>query len=85
MIYLETGKLYYNARLYFRQHILESLPHNDADWALAYKNWLQEQGCVIVKNEDDRLIVDILGVAPGYDKFGFSNEEDAMLFTLRWS
>jgi len=26
-----------------------------------------------------------LGVSPGYDRFGFANEQDATLFLLRWS
>ena len=87
MTNLETDRLYYNTRLYFRQHILDTLPNNESIWYSSYRQWLKEQGCVICrpKKGDIEYIVDGLGVAPGYDYFSFEREEDAALFVLKWS
>ena len=86
MTYLETDQLHFTARKYFRDHILDSLPNNETDWYNGYRSWLAEQGCEIVKPNADRdFVVDILGVAPGYDRFAFANERDATLFLLRWA
>jgi len=85
MTYLETHKLYYNTRLYFRDHIIDSLPNNETDWYNGYRSWLAEQGCAIVRPDSDKYcVVDVLGVAPGYDQFSFENDQDATLFLLRW-
>ena len=86
MTYLETHRLYYNTRLYFRDHIIDSLPNNETDWYNGYRSWLAEQGCEIVRPGAEKYyVVDVLGVAPGYDQFAFENERDAMWFTLRWA
>jgi hypothetical protein len=62
------------------------LPNNETDWYHGYRSWLAEQGCEIVRLQTDKdLAVDVLGVAPGYDRFGFNSEKDAMLFILRWA
>ena len=85
MTYLETDKFYYNTRIYFRNHILECLPNNETDWYNGYRSWLAEQGCEIVRPDKDKyLAVDVLGVAPGYDRFGFVDEQQALVFMLRW-
>jgi len=85
MIYLETDRLYYNTRLYFRDHIIDSLPNNETDWYNGYRSWLAEQGCEIIRLDTGRdFAVDILGVAPGYDQFAFENDRDATIFLLRW-
>ena len=86
MIYLDTAQLYYSNRKYFRDHIIDSLPNNETDWYNGYRSWLAEQGCEIVRlNPDQYFVVDILGVAPGYDLFGFQREEDAVMFVLKYS
>jgi len=85
VIYIETNKLHYNTRLYFRRHIMDTLPNNQTDWYYGYRSWLAEQGCTIVKYAEKDLAVDALGVSPGYDRFGFENEQDATMFVLRWS
>lgn len=85
MTYIETDELYYNTRLYFRRHIMDTLPNNQTDWYYGYRSWLAEQGCAIVKYAEKDLAVDALGVAPGYDRFVFENEQDALMFALRWS
>ena len=86
MTYLDTHKLYYKTRIYFRDNILDSLPNNETDWYNGYRSWLAEQGCEIVNPSNGRdFVVDILGVAPGYDQFVFANDQDATLFLLRWS
>lgn len=62
------------------------MPNHERVWAERYRDWLAEQGCVIVLTESDIDVVrNSLGVAPGYDKFGFKNEQDAVWFTLKWS
>ena len=87
MIYIETTQIYYNTRLYFRDHILDSLPNAETEWYNGYHSWLAEQGCEIVRPDanNDLRVVDILGVSPGYDRFGFENEQDATMFMLRWA
>ncbi len=86
MTLLKTGDIYYNTRLYFRQHIIDSLPNDEHSWREGYRAWLAEQGCEIVRdNPVIPLVVDVLGVAPGYDRFGFKNQADAVIFTLRWT
>ena len=84
MTYIETTQIYYNTRLYFRDHIMDTLPNNQTDWYYGYRSWLAEQGCAIVKYAEKDLAVDALGVSPGYDRFGFENEQDATMFMLRW-
>ena len=86
MTYLETDRLHFITRKYFRDVVLETLPNNETDWYNGYRSWLAEQGCEIVRLQTDKdLAVDVLGVAPGYDRFGFNSEKDAMLFILRWA
>ena len=86
MTYLETDRFHWVTRKYFRDVVLETLPNNETDWYNGYRSWLAEQGCEIVRADTGRdFVVDILGVAPGYDKFAFANERDATLFLLRWS
>ena len=86
MTYLETDQLHFITRKYFRDHIIETLPNNETDWYNGYRSWLAEQGREIVKLNPGRdFVVDILGVAPGYDQFAFADEQDATLFLLRWS
>ena len=86
MIYLDTAQLYYSNRKYFRDHIIDSLPNNETDWYNGYRSWLAEQGCEIVRPQSDKdIVVDILGVASGYDKFSFQQEEDAVMFVLKYS
>jgi hypothetical protein len=84
MIYLETGDLYYNTQVYFRKNLMDDLPNDDKAWKKAYHTWLETQGVVIVISSKD-LIRNALGVAPGYDMFGFENEHDATMFVLKWS
>lgn len=86
MILLETSSnLYYNTQLYFRKNMLESLANDDREWAEAYARWLATQGAVLIKDNNKSLLRNGLGVAPGYDKFGFTNPADATVFLLRWS
>lgn len=82
---LDTEDLYYNTQVYFRHHILETLPNDDRVWRDEYHAWLKSQGAVIVKDHNLRVLTNSLGVSPGYDKFGFKNEQDATLFILRWA
>jgi hypothetical protein len=85
MILLHTDHhLYYNVRLYFRNHILPSLANDDRVWREEFHRWLAGQGACIQKDESD-LVRDILDVAAGYDKLCFNNDHDASLFLLRWS
>lgn len=86
MTYLETRYLYYNSRQYFRQHFIDSLPNDETEWSNGYRSWLREQGCELVRGPNEKeLVVDVLGVAPGYDRFVFRNPKDATMFILRWS
>lgn len=86
MILLETHQMYYNTQVYFREHHLDQLPHDDKIWAREYARWLAGQGAVIVRPAMfDFYIKNSLGISPGYDKFGFERAEDAVQFTLRWS
>jgi hypothetical protein len=84
MIYLETGALYYNTQVYFRKNLMDDLPNDDKAWQKSYHAWLETQGAVII-NLNTPYIRNALGVAPGYDKFGFENESDATLFVLKWA
>jgi hypothetical protein len=84
VIYLETGDLYYNTQVYFKKNLMADLPNDDKAWQKSYHAWLETQGAVIVNSSFD-LIRNALGVAPGYDKFGFENESDATLFVLKWA
>jgi hypothetical protein len=84
MIYLETDNLYYNSQVWFAEHILPNLINNESAWAFAYRKWIKEQGATIVPHVP-QMLVNSLGISPGYDKFKFDNEQDAVMFTLRWS
>lgn len=84
MIYLETDDLYYNSQVWFAKNILPGVTNDEAAWAFTYRKWLKEQGATLVKN-NPTLLENSLGVSPGYDKFGFDNEQDAVMFKLRWS
>jgi hypothetical protein len=79
-----SAKMYYNTQVYFREHYIDDLPNDDRAWAEKYKEWLAEQGCVII-HTNDRVLRNSLGIAPWYDKFSFENPEDATMFVLRWS
>ncbi len=84
MILIDTNELYYNTQVYFRKNLMDDLPNDDKVWCEEYHKWLKSQGVVIVNSSGD-LIRNALGIAPGYDKFGFENEHDATIFVLRWS
>lgn len=86
MTYLETEDIYYNTQVYFRKHKWVNMPNHERVWAERYREWLAEQGCVIVHTESTIPVVrNSLGVAPGFDRFGFERQEDAVLFALRWT
>lgn len=85
MILLETKNLYYNTQVYFWQHYMSYLDNDDKVWAAAYLHWLKNQGAEIVRSDNKGLIRNALGLAPGYDKFGFKNEQNAVWFALKWS
>lgn len=88
MILLETEELYYSTQVYFRKNLWINMPQNENVWATRYNKWLRTQGCVIVKLDGPNgipVVRNVLGVAPGHDKFGFERPEDATLFKLRWS
>lgn len=46
--------------------------------------WLRAQGCEIERSEL-KLLRDSLGIAQGYDRLRFDNEQDAVVFLLKWS
>ena len=79
----ESAIMYYNTQVYFRQHILSLLDHDERVWAEKYKEWLAEQGCTI-NYSNDRVLRNSLGIAPHYDTFQFENDHDALMFKLRW-
>lgn len=61
------------------------------EWLVDYQQisddfvcWLRSQGCEIERSEQ-KWLCDSLGIAQGYDRFRFDNDQDALLFTLRWS
>lgn len=85
MTYLPTEDIYYNTQVYFRKHCWINMPNHERVWAERYREWLAEQGCVIVlRSSDINVVRNSLGVAPGFDQFGFSKPEDATMFALRW-
>lgn len=84
MILLETNDIYYNTQVYFRKNLMDGLPNNDKAWAKAYHAWLKTQGAVIVTYHGD-VLHNSLGIAPGFDYFGFKDPKDATWFRLRWS
>jgi hypothetical protein len=83
-VYVETNECYYNSQVWFAKNILPGVTNDEAAWAFTYRKWLKEQGATIVPHVP-QMLVNSLGVSPGYDKFGFDNEQDAVMFTLRWS
>ena len=90
VVMIPTGDLYLNTQVYFAEHILKDLPNDERQWEKAYRDWLFEQGAVVVKPEQcgigvPLLIRNSLGIAPGYDHFGFSSSRLAEVFVLRWS
>jgi hypothetical protein len=84
MIYLDTTELYYNSQVWFAKNILPTVANDEASWAFAYRKWLKEQGATLVPY-DPPMLVNSLGVSPGYDKFEFKDEQDAVIFRLRWA
>lgn len=84
MILLNTNELYYNTQVYFAKHFMDGLTNDANALRQSYHAWLKTQGAVVIKGPES-LICNILGIAPSYDKFGFKNEHDAIVFVLRWS
>ena len=82
-----TGDIYYTVRLYFRREIMPLLPHDDKVWREEFHRWLASQGARIRSHwpNGNPLLVDSLGVSPGYDLFEFSDERQASIFILKWS
>lgn len=81
MVRLPTDRLYYNSANYFFEHHTDGVL--DYELVSAFDQWLQSQNTFIVKSNPN-LIRNDLGIAPGFDEFGFDNEEDAIIFKLRW-
>lgn len=82
---ISTGKdLYFNAQIWFARNIIPGLPNDDQAWARAFQNWLLEQGgrLIIGSKRADR---NALGVDYLYDEIEFENEEDFLIFALKWS
>ena len=80
--------VYYNSRRIFTDQ-------NRSDWFVPagrirdnlgpkFRDWLQAQGCRI-SEPDENLVVDTLGIAPGYHWLEFDNDADATWFALKYS
>lgn len=81
--------VYYNSRRIFTDQ-------NRSDWFVPagivrpdlspkFRDWLQAQGCRISEPDQDRLVTDTLGIAPGYHWLEFDNDADATVFALKYS
>lgn len=84
MVYLSTDPLYFNLRRYFVRHYHDYPPTNWYKLKLEFQSWIESQGAIIVHSEKG-VIRNSLGLAPGFDLFGFEREEDAIIFALKWS
>jgi hypothetical protein len=89
MVCLETNStLYYsNIRPHYRRYFIDNLPNDETAWINGFRQWLAEQGCTVIrtKTENEIIVVDPLGIAPGHDRLCFDREQDATLFVLKWS
>jgi hypothetical protein len=85
MIYIvDEDKIYYNVQKYFVDNYLDKLPACSPTWEREFTCWLKTQGCKIKK--DPRLLLrNSLGIAMHYDQFYFDNEQDVLVFMLKWS
>ena len=85
MKYIGNPDLWYNLQIHFKNNIMPNLENDDRVWAFAFRRWLKEQGADIEPAMNQRYMRNSLGIAPHYDKLVFENEQDATMFTLRWS
>jgi hypothetical protein len=93
MFYLPTQTFYGNCQLGFVKACLTPQEIYNFSSGMAeekrrrFHAWLAEQGCVVVEHKPafSGLIRNGLGVAPGYDRFGFERDQDRVLFALRWA
>jgi hypothetical protein len=84
MIELSEIQLYYNVQVYFARNLLNKLPMDSKVWIAEFERFLKDQGCEIHR-PSTQLLRNSLGFAPGYDTFRFANEEDAIMFKLKYS
>lgn len=84
MILINCHPIYYNTQVFFKKNIIDNLPNDDNIWALEYRRWLKRQGATIVSGTHNG-INNCLGVYPLVDKFCFENDNDALIFVLKWS
>lgn len=87
MICIPTNKLYYKIRQHYTALVTSQPISHPNDLYTHFRTWLKEQGVTLVafKFKDDLRLTDTLGVAPGYDYFQFENDQDAVMFLLKWT
>lgn len=88
VVILETNQsYYYNARNYwFSNHsgpVVDK--HGNRQNQIYFRNWIKNQGAEICDPSDYILVYDSAGVAPGYTKLRFEDDEQATFFVLKWS
>lgn len=87
MTYIDDLRVIYNVQVWFRENFIDDLPNDSDIWSREFRKWLADQGCEIDNevSQATRMIRNSLGLAPGYDRFKFNRNEDAVIFVLRWS
>jgi hypothetical protein len=85
LTHLPTDHAYYQARNAFLNLYCIGKPSYTL-LAEEFSAWLAQQGAVITKHDQNQnLVVDSVGVSPGYDTLSFSDPAQATWFALRWS
>jgi hypothetical protein len=62
---------------------MPNLANDNQVWAREFRQWLSLQGAVI-EHSPERLVRNGLDVAPGFDRLVFQDDEQMMIFLLRW-
>ena len=80
---IQDFDLWYRLQRYFADNIMPDLANDNRVWAREFRQWLLLQGAVI-EHSPERLVRNGLDVAPGFDRLVFQDDEQMMIFLLRW-
>lgn len=80
---IQDFDLWYRLQKYFADNIMPNLANDNRVWAREFRQWLLLQGAVI-EHSPERLVRNGLDVAPGFDQLVFEDNEQMMIFLLRW-
>ena len=81
---IQDFDLWYRLQKYFADNIMPNLVNDNRVWAREFRQWLLLQGADIELVMGQRLLRNSLDIAPRYDRLVFEDNEQMMIFLLRW-